>query len=309
MKIKRFSQFLNEDYQAYSKGEPIKGDWDRFQKTKWRPADSDELMAALAGLGVGGDPMTGIGPDTDALRMDAAVQSASKSLKNSEAWWQRDKLQRAIFGLAEADVLSVARAAAAKLGREKVEKILPGLFSILETEPSTIDSIIQSKPAPSPAPSPAEIIAAIGTKLRPDAVLGFCIMRTHVLGMKPSQVRNALLESLLESLAGRDPLQRFEELVDESDDLGSDIASGNLTREGVPADLSRIGSEIEREFPEIFKVNVSHSVFHGGKAVVSIQLFNTEQDELNGDPSGYREVRVSLPSEDDEFGGSDRYDW
>jgi hypothetical protein len=81
------------------------------------------------------------------------------------------------------------------LSREKVEEMM-SLFSIIETEPSTIDQIVKAKPAPKPAPGPAEIIAAIGTKLRPDAVLGFAIMRAHVLGIKPSVVRNDLAEFL-----------------------------------------------------------------------------------------------------------------
>ena len=199
MKLKKFNEFLNEDYQAYHKGEPIKNSWDRLQKTKWRPADGFTKLDMLGRLFPEQDSLAqavhGIGPDNDALKMDAAVQSASKRLKGTELGWEIDKLQRAIFGLGETDVLSVARASASKLSREKVEEMMR-LFSIIETEPSTIDQIVKAKPAPKPAPSPAEIIAAIGTKLRPDAVLGFAIMRAHVLGIKHSVVRNDLAEFL-----------------------------------------------------------------------------------------------------------------
>ena len=95
---------------------------------------------------------------------------------------------------------------------------------------------------------------------------------------------------------------RFEELVDESDDLGTDLKIENRNKEGDIAELGAIKAKLQEEYPNVFKIECDFTSFYGSdKYNVTMRSFNTEKDYEDGDPTDYKEVKVSVPSDDDDF--------
>jgi len=98
---------------------------------------------------------------------------------------------------------------------------------------------------------------------------------------------------------------RFEELVDESDYLGAELKIDSKVQ------LNEICGKLKEEYPNVFKIECDFTSFYGSdKYDVTMRSFNTEKDFEDGDPSDYKVVKVSIPSDDDDFnppGFGDRY--
>ena len=95
---------------------------------------------------------------------------------------------------------------------------------------------------------------------------------------------------------------RFEELVEENDDLGTAIKIDNRNRDGDITELGTIKSKLKEEYPNVFKIECDYHSFYGSdKYDVTMRSFNTEKDFEDGDPSDYKVVKVSIPSDDDDY--------
>ena len=89
---------------------------------------------------------------------------------------------------------------------------------------------------------------------------------------------------------------RFEQLVDGSDSLGQELKFDDKV------ELNTICGTLEREYPNIFKVECDYMLFHGAEHfTVFMKSFNTEQDYEGGDPTDYKEVKVRIPSSVDDW--------
>ena len=89
---------------------------------------------------------------------------------------------------------------------------------------------------------------------------------------------------------------RFEQLVDESDDLGADLKIDNRVV------LGEIVDQLREEFPNIYKIESDFMSYYGKDYVnVYIRVFATEKDYNDNDPSEFKECKVSLPDNSDDW--------
>ena len=112
-------------------------------------------------------------------------------------------------------------------------------------------------------------------------------------------------QQFIKESTGKSIGDRFEELVDESDDLGTDLKIDSKV------ELNEISGKLQEEYPQVFKVECDYMSYHNSDYYnVFMRSFNTEQDYEGGDPTDYKEVKVSIPSDEDDFnppGYGDRY--
>jgi hypothetical protein len=96
---------------------------------------------------------------------------------------------------------------------------------------------------------------------------------------------------------------RFEELVDDKyDEVGQAIKIENRNREGDITELGTIKAQLKEEYPNVFKIEFDFTSFYGSdKYDVTLRSFNTEKDFEDGDPTDYKVVKVSIPSDDDDW--------
>ena len=96
---------------------------------------------------------------------------------------------------------------------------------------------------------------------------------------------------------------RFEELVDDKyDEVGQAIKIENRNREGDITELGTIKAQLKEEYPNVFKIECDFTSFYGSdKYDVDLRSFNTEKDFEDGDPTDYKVVKVSIPSDDDDW--------
>ena len=89
---------------------------------------------------------------------------------------------------------------------------------------------------------------------------------------------------------------RFEQLVDESDDLGADLKIDNRVV------LGEIVDQLREEFPNIYKIESDFMSYYGKDYVnVYIRVFATEKDYNDNDPTEFKECKVSLPDNSDDW--------
>ena len=109
-------------------------------------------------------------------------------------------------------------------------------------------------------------------------------------------------QQFIKESTGKSIGDRFEQLVDESDDLGTDIKIDNRNREGDISELGAIKAKLQEEYPNVFKIECDYMSYHGADHYnVFMRSFNTEQDYEGGEPTDYKEVKVSIPSDEDDF--------
>jgi hypothetical protein len=96
---------------------------------------------------------------------------------------------------------------------------------------------------------------------------------------------------------------RFAELVDDKyDEVGQSIKIENRNREGDITELGTIKAQLKEEYPNVFKIECDFTSFYGSdKYDVTLRSFNTEKDFEDGDPTDYKVVKVSIPSDDDDW--------
>jgi hypothetical protein len=96
---------------------------------------------------------------------------------------------------------------------------------------------------------------------------------------------------------------RFEELVDDKyDEVGQAIKIENRNREGDITELGTIKAQLKEEYPNVFKIECDFTSFYGSdKYDVTLRSFNTEKDFEDQDPTDYKVVKVSIPSDDDDW--------
>ncbi len=103
-------------------------------------------------------------------------------------------------------------------------------------------------------------------------------------------------QQFIKESTGKSIGDRFEELVDESDTLGTDLKVDSKV------ELNEISGKLQEEYPQVFKVECDYMSYHGSDYYnVFMRSFNTEQDYEGGDPTDYKEVKVSVPSDEDDF--------
>jgi hypothetical protein len=103
-------------------------------------------------------------------------------------------------------------------------------------------------------------------------------------------------QQFIKESTGKSIGDRFEELVDESDDLGTDLKIDSKV------ELNEISGKLQEEYPQVFKVECDYMSYHGSDYYnVFMRSFNTEQDYKDGDPTDYKEVKVSIPPDEDDF--------
>ena len=90
---------------------------------------------------------------------------------------------------------------------------------------------------------------------------------------------------------------RFEELVDDKyDEIGIDLKIDSRVV------LGEICDQLKEEYPNVFKIECDFTSFYGSdKYDVTLRSFNTEKDFEDGDPTDYKVVKVSIPSDDDDW--------
>jgi hypothetical protein len=109
-------------------------------------------------------------------------------------------------------------------------------------------------------------------------------------------------QQFIKESTGKSIGDRFEELVDESDDLGIAIKIDNRNREGDISELGTIKAKLQEEYPNVFKISCGSSrIYDADYYKVSMMSYNTEKDLEDGDPTDYKEVKVSIPPDEDDF--------
>lgn len=109
-------------------------------------------------------------------------------------------------------------------------------------------------------------------------------------------------QQFIKESTGKSIGDRFEGLVDDNDELGTAIKIENRNKEGDITELGTIKAQLKEEYPQVFKVECDYMSYHGSDYYnVFMRSFNTEQDYEGGDPTDYKVVKVSIPSDDDDF--------